>query len=275
MASAADNFASNLNWVAIGKSTDSRSGPVVHPCPRSWSSAGASPVPASIPRAGRIFAHNAGASRPPRRVRRLDLPPCRCWRSASCRTARPPSSCIPDDGGAVAEGVLKRWRAAQEDQPVQRATVLLIPGHLPSYASGRLERPGLRRRGPSWLYPGLFFRFVTIPRHPVRGTLFRCGSGDRSPRAASATAFSLNIFAGIVAALPNALIRPWSWPHRRAVGAFIIGAGGGRGVCGVGRGFVENAQRRIVVVSIPKRRSVTILWRRWLAPAAQDNTSRA
>src|SRR6266851_2764941 len=100
--------------------------------------------------------------------------------------------------------------------------------------------------------PGLFFRFVTIVT-PVGGTLFLMWLGEQITARGVGNGVSLIIFAGIVAALPNALIQTLELGRTGALSAlFIIALAVGVVLVVSVVVFVETAQRRIVV-QYPKR----------------------
>src|ERR1051325_3137367 len=100
--------------------------------------------------------------------------------------------------------------------------------------------------------PGLFFRFVTIVTL-VGGTLLLMWLGEQITARGVGNGVSLIIFAGIVAALPNALVQTLELGRTGALSAlFIIALAIGVIVVVAVVVFVETAQRRIVV-QYPKR----------------------
>ncbi len=106
--------------------------------------------------------------------------------------------------------------------------------------------------GPVVLDPGLFFRFVTIVTL-VGGTLLLMWIGEQITARGVGNGTSLIIFAGIVAALPDALVQTLELGRTGALSAlFIIALVVGIVVVVAVVVFVETAQRRIVV-QYPKR----------------------
>ena len=106
--------------------------------------------------------------------------------------------------------------------------------------------------GPVVHDPGLFFRFVTMVTL-VGGTLFLMWLGEQITARGVGNGISLIIFAGIVAALPNALVQTLELGRTGALSAlFIIALAIGVVVVVAVVVFVETAQRRILV-QYPKR----------------------
>jgi preprotein translocase subunit SecY len=106
--------------------------------------------------------------------------------------------------------------------------------------------------GPVVIDPGVFFRFVTIVTL-VGGTLFLMWLGEQITARGVGNGVSLIIFAGIVAALPDALVQTLELGRTGALSAlFIIALVIGIVVVVAVVVFVETAQRRIVV-QYPKR----------------------
>src|SRR5499433_1973937 len=95
------------------------------------------------------------------------------------------------------------------------------------------------------LDPGLFFRLVTVVTL-VSGTVFLMWLGEQITARGVGNGISLIIFAGIVAALPNALIETLELGRTGALSAlFIIALALGVLVVVTVVVFVETAQRRI------------------------------
>src|SRR4029078_13236480 len=106
--------------------------------------------------------------------------------------------------------------------------------------------------GPVVHDPGMFFRFVTVVTL-VGGTLLLMWLGEQITARGVGHGTSLIIFAGIVAALPNALVQTLELGRTGALSAlFIIALAAGVMVVVAVVVFVETAQRRIVV-QYPKR----------------------
>jgi preprotein translocase subunit SecY len=106
--------------------------------------------------------------------------------------------------------------------------------------------------GPVVHDPGVFFQFVTIVTL-VGGTLLLMWIGEQITARGVGNGVSLIIFAGIVAALPNALAQTLELGRTGALSAlFIIGLLVGVVVVVAVVVFMETAQRRIVV-QYPKR----------------------
>src|SRR6202008_4781501 len=106
--------------------------------------------------------------------------------------------------------------------------------------------------GPVVPDPGVFFRFVTMITL-VGGTLFLMWLGEQITARGVGNGVSLIIFAGIVAALPSALVQTLELGRTGALSAlFIIALAVGVIVVVSVVVFVETAQRRIVV-QYPKR----------------------
>ena len=124
--------------------------------------------------------------------------------------------------------------------------------------------------GPVVIDPGLFFRFVTVVTL-VGGTLFLMWLGEQITARGVGNGVSLIIFAGIVAALPSAMIQTLELGRTGALSAlFIIALAVGVVVVVAVVVFVETraATDRGAVSQAPGRQPH--VWRRGLAPAAQD-----
>jgi preprotein translocase subunit SecY len=150
------------------------------------------------------------------------------------------------------EALKKEGEAGRKkiNQYTRYGTVLLAAFQAYGIAAG-LEGQ-IASAGPVVHDPGLFFRFVTIVTL-VGGTLLLMWIGEQITARGVGNGVSLIIFAGIVAALPNALVQTLELGRTGALSAlFIIAlAVGIVGVVAVVV-FVETAQRRIIV-QYPKR----------------------
>jgi preprotein translocase subunit SecY len=106
--------------------------------------------------------------------------------------------------------------------------------------------------GSAVIDPGYFFRFTTVVTL-VGGTMFLLWLGEQITQRGVGNGISLIIFAGIVAALPGAVVQTLELGRTGAMSPFlimmlIVGA-----ICIIGFiVFMERAQRRIVV-QYPKR----------------------
>src|SRR3984893_11974629 len=256
MASAAEQLASNLNWGAIGKATELKK--------RLWFTVAALvvfrigayiPVPGVDPRAlAEIFAHNAGGiaglldvfsggSIGRMSVLALSIMP---YISASI-IMQILTTVVPSLEALKKEGEAGRKKI---NQYTRYGTVILATFQAYGIAVG-LESQ-VASAGPVVLDPGLFFRFVTIVTL-VGGTLFLMWLGEQITARGVGNGVSLTIFAGIVAALPNALIQTLELGRTGALSAlFIIALAVGVVLVVSVVVFVETAQRRIVV-QYPKR----------------------
>ena len=256
MASAAEQLASNLNWGAIGKATELKK--------RLWFTVAALvvfrigayiPVPGVDPHAlAEIFAHNAGGiaglldvfsggSIGRMSVLALSIMP---YISASI-IMQILTTVVPSLEALKKEGEAGRKKI---NQYTRYGTVLLAAFQAYGIAVG-LESQ-VASAGPVVLDPGLFFRFVTIVTL-VGGTLFLMWLGEQITARGVGNGVSLIIFAGIVAALPNALIQTLELGRTGALSAlFIIALAVGVVLVVSVVVFVETAQRRIVV-QYPKR----------------------
>src|ERR1700704_541309 len=256
MASAAEQLASNLNWGAIGKATELKK--------RLWFTVSALvvfrigayiPVPGVDPHAlAEIFAHNAGGiaglldvfsgvSIGRMSVLALSIMP---YISASIimqilTTVVPSLEALKKEGEAGRKMI---------NQYTRYGTVILATFQAYGIAVG-LESQ-VAAAGPVVIDPGLFFRFVTIVTL-VGGTLFLMWLGEQITARGVGNGVSLIIFAGIVAALPNAMVQTLELGRTGALSAlFIIALAVGVMVVVAVVVFMETAQRRIVV-QYPKR----------------------
>src|SRR6266478_4583695 len=248
MASAAEQLASNLNWGAIGKATELKK--------RLWFTVSALvvfrigayiPVPGVDPHAlAEIFAHNAGGiaglldvfsggSIGRMSVLALSIMP---YISASI-IMQILTTVVPSLEALKKEGEAGRKKI---NQYTRYGTVVLAAFQAYGIAVG-LESQ-VASAGPVVIDPGLFFRFVTIVTL-VGGTLFLMWLGEQITARGVGNGVSLIIFAGIVAALPNAMVQTLELGRTGALSAGVV-------VVVAVVVFVETAQRRIIV-QYPKR----------------------
>src|SRR6202165_3349867 len=252
MASAAEQLASNLNWGAIGKATELKK--------RLWFTVAALvvfrigayiPVPGVDPRAlAEMFSHQAGGiaglldvfsggSIGRMSVLALSIMP---YISASI-IMQILTTVVPSLEALKKEGEAGRKKI---NQYTRYGTVLLGAFQAYGIAVGRESQASVVHD------PGLFFRFVTIVTL-VGGTLLLMWLGEQITARGVGNGVSLLIFAGIVAALPNALIQTLELGRTGALSAlFIIALAVGVVLVVSVVVFVETAQRRIVV-QYPKR----------------------
>ena len=251
MASAAEQLASNLNWGAIGKATELKK--------RLWFTVAALvvfrigayvPVPGVDPHAlAEIFRQNAGGiaglldvfsggSIGRMSVLALSIMP---YISASI-IMQILTTVVPSLEALKKEGEAGRKKI---NQYTRYGTVILAAFQAYSIAIG-LESQ-VATAGPVVVDPGIFFRFVTTVTL-VGGTLFLMWLGEQI-----SNGVSLIIFAGIVAALPDAMVQTLELGRTGALSAlFIIALIVGVVLVVAVVVFVETAQRRIVV-QYPKR----------------------
>src|SRR5919108_136725 len=210
MASAAEQLAANLNWGAIGKATELKK--------RLWFTVGALvvfrigayvPVPGVDPAAlAEIFSQNAGGiagmldvfsggSIGRMSILALSIMP---YISASI-IMQILTTVVPSLEALKKEGEAGRKKI---NQYTRYGTVILAAFQAYGIAVG-LESQ-VASSGPVVIDPGLFFRFVTIVTL-VGGTLFLMWLGEQITARGVGNGVSLIIFAGIVAALPSALIQ--------------------------------------------------------------------
>ena len=256
MASAAEQLASNLNWGAIGRATELKK--------RLWFTVGALvvfrlgayiPVPGVDPAAlAEIFAQNAGGiaglldvfsggSIGRMSVLALSIMP---YISASI-IMQILTTVVPSLEALKKEGEAGRKKI---NQYTRYGTVILAA--FQAYAISAGLESQVATAGPVVIDPGVFFRFVTVVTL-VGGTLFLMWLGEQITARGVGNGVSLIIFAGIVAALPGALIQTLELGRTGALSAlFIIALVVGVVVVVAVVVFVETAQRRIVV-QYPKR----------------------
>ena len=256
MASAAEQLASNLNWGAIGKATELKK--------RLWFTIGALvvfrvgayiPVPGVDPGAlAEIFAQNAGGiagmldvfsggSIGRMSILALSIMP---YISASI-IMQILTTVVPSLEALKKEGEAGRKKI---NQYTRYGTVFLAAFQAYGIAVG-LEGQ-VASMGPVVHDPGLFFRFVTVVTL-VGGTLLLMWLGEQITARGVGNGVSLIIFAGIVAALPGAMVQTLELGRTGALSAlFIIALIVGVVVVVAVVVFVETAQRRIIV-QYPKR----------------------
>src|SRR5471032_99715 len=256
MASAAEQLASNLNWGAIGKAAELKK--------RLWFTIGALvvfrigayiPVPGVDPQAlAEIFQRTSGGiagmldvfsggSIGRMSILALSIMP---YISASI-IMQILTTVVPSLEALKKEGEAGRKKI---NQYTRYGTVFLAAFQAYGIAVGLEGQTS--SVGAVVHDPGLFFRFVTIVTL-VGGTLLLMWIGEQITARGVGNGVSLIIFAGIVAALPNALVQTLELGRTGALSAlFIIAlAVGVVGVVAVVV-FVETAQRRILV-QYPKR----------------------
>ncbi|HSH99428.1 MAG TPA: preprotein translocase subunit SecY, partial [Reyranella sp.] len=256
MASAAEQLASNLNWGSIGKATELKK--------RLWFTVGALlvfrvgayiPVPGVDPAAlAEMFAQNAGGI-----AGMLDV----FSGGAIGRMSILALSIMPYISASIImqilttvvpslEALKKEGEAGRKkiNQYTRYGTVLLAAFQAYGIAVGLESQTA--SMGPVVHDPGLFFRFVTIVTL-VGGTLLLMWLGEQITARGVGNGTSLIIFAGIVAALPSALVQTLELGRTGALSAlFIIALAVGVIAVVAVVVFVETAQRRIVV-QYPKR----------------------
>ena len=256
MASAAEQLASNLNWGSIGRATELKK--------RLWFTVAALvvfrigayiPVPGVDPAAlAEIFKQNAGGiaglldvfsggSIGRMSVLALSIMP---YISASI-IMQILTTVVPSLEALKKEGEAGRKKI---NQYTRYGTVVLATFQAYGIAVG-LESQ-VAAAGPVVIDPGVFFRFVTIVTL-VGVTLFLMWLGEQITARGVGNGVSLIIFAGIVAALPDALVQTLELGRTGALSAlFIIALIIGIVLVVAVVVFVETAQRRIVV-QYPKR----------------------
>src|SRR5437763_6033488 len=252
MASAAEQLASNLNWGAIGKATELKKRLWFTICALLVFRSGAYiPVPGVDPAAlAEIFAQNAGGiagmldvfsggSIGRMSILALSIMP---YISASI-IMQILTTVVPSLEALKKEGEAGRKKI---NQYTRYGTVLLAAFQAYGIAVGLESQPGVVHD------PGLFFRFVTIVTL-VGGTLLLMWLGEQITQRGVGNGVSLVIFAGIVAALPHALVQTLELGRTGALSAlFIIALAVGVIDVVAVVVFVETTQRRIVV-QYPKR----------------------
>src|SRR6476469_3654584 len=231
MASAAEQLAANLNLGSIGKATELKQ--------RLWFTVGALlvfrigayiPVPGVDPAAlAEMFSRQSGGI-----AGMLDV----------------------FSGGSIGrmsiEALKKEGEAGRKkiNQYTRYGTVVLAAFQAYGIAVGLESQTA--SVGPVVHDPGMFFRFVTMVTL-VGGTLLLMWIGEQITARGVGNGTSLVIFAGIVAALPNALVQTLELGRTGALSAlFIISLAVGIVVVVAVVVFMETAQRRIVV-QYPKR----------------------
>ena len=225
MASAAEQLASNLNWGAIGRATELKK--------RLWFTVGALvvfrlgayiPVPGVDPAAlAEIFAQNAGGiaglldvfsggSIGRMSVLALSIMP---YISASI-IMQILTTVVPSLEALKKEGEAGRKKI---NQYTRYGTVILAA--FQAYAISAGLESQVATAGPVVIDPGVFFRFVTVVTL-VGGTLFLMWLGEQITARGVGNGVSLIIFAGIVAALPGALIQTLELGRTGALSALFI-----------------------------------------------------
>ena len=257
MASAAEQLASNLNWGAIGKAAELKK--------RLWFTLGALivfrvgayiPVPGVDPAAlAEIFAQNSGGiagmldvfsggSIGRMSILALSIMP---YISASI-IMQILTTVVPSLEALKKEGEAGRKKI---NQYTRFGTVFLAAFQAYGIAAG-LEGQVATGGANVVLDAGLFFRFVTVVTL-VGGTLLLMWIGEQITARGVGNGVSLIIFAGIVAALPSALVQTLELGRTGALSAlFIIALAVGIVAVVATVVFVETAQRRIIV-QYPKR----------------------
>ena len=256
MASAAEQLASNLNWGSIGKATELKQ--------RLWFTVGALvvfrigayiPVPGVDPAAlAEMFSRQSGGiagmldvfsggSIGRMSILALSIMP---YISASI-IMQILTTVVPSLEALKKEGEAGRKKI---NQYTRYGTVVLAAFQAYGIAVGLESQTA--SVGPVVHDPGMFFRFVTMVTL-VGGTLLLMWIGEQITARGVGNGTSLIIFAGIVAALPNALVQTLELGRTGALSAlFIIGLAVGIVVVVAVVVFMETAQRRIVV-QYPKR----------------------
>ncbi len=256
MASAAEQLASNLNWGSIGKATELKK--------RLWFTVGALivfrigayiPVPGVDPAAlAEMFSRQSGGiagmldvfsggSIGRMSILALSIMP---YISASI-IMQILTTVVPSLEALKKEGEAGRKKI---NQYTRYGTVVLAAFQAYGIAVGLESQTA--SVGPVVHDPGLFFRFVTVVTL-VGGTLLLMWIGEQITARGVGNGTSLIIFAGIVAALPSALVQTLELGRTGALSAlFIIAMAIGIVAVVAVVVFMETAQRRIVV-QYPKR----------------------
>jgi preprotein translocase subunit SecY len=256
MASAAEQLASNLNWGSIGKATELKK--------RLWFTVGALvvfrigayiPVPGVDPAAlAEIFAQNAGGiagmldvfsggSIGRMSILALSIMP---YISASI-IMQILTTVVPSLEALKKEGEAGRKKI---NQYTRYGTVILAAIQAYGIAVGLESQTSAV--GQVVHDPGLYFRFVTAVTL-VGGTMFLMWLGEQVTARGVGNGISLIIFAGIVAAMPGAMVQTLELGRTGSLSAlFIIGLIVGIIAVVIFVVFIETAQRRILV-QYPKR----------------------
>ena len=256
MASAAEQLASNLNWGSIGRATELKK--------RLWFTVGALivfrigayiPVPGVDPAAlAEMFSRQAGGiagmldvfsggSIGRMSILALSIMP---YISASI-IMQILTTVVPSLEALKKEGEAGRKKI---NQYTRYGTVVLAAFQAYGIAVGLESQTA--SVGPVVHDPGLFFRFVTVVTL-VGGTLLLMWIGEQITARGVGNGTSLIIFAGIVAALPSALVQTLELGRTGALSAlFIIAMAIGVVAVVAVVVFMETAQRRIIV-QYPKR----------------------
>jgi len=256
MASAAEQLAKNLNWANISKATELKK--------RLWFTLGALivyrigsyiPLPGVDPAAlAEMFSRQAGGiaglldvfsggSIGRMSILALSIMP---YISASI-IMQILTTVIPSFEAMKKEGEAGRKKI---NQYTRYGTVFLAV--IQAYSIGVGLETQTSSLGPVVVDPGLYFRFVTVVTL-TGGTLFLMWLGEQITARGVGNGISLIIFAGIVAAMPGALVHTLELGRTGALSAlFIIGLAVGAVAVVAFTVFVELSQRRILV-QYPKR----------------------
>jgi preprotein translocase subunit SecY len=256
MASAAEQLAKNLNWANISKATELKK--------RLWFTLGALivyrigsyiPVPGVDPVAlAEMFQRQAGGiaglldvfsggSIGRMSILALSIMP---YISASI-IMQILTTVVPTFEAMKKEGEAGRKKI---NQYTRYGTVFLAA--LQAYGIAVGLEAQTSSVGPVVVDPGLYFRFVTVMTL-TGGTMFLMWLGEQVTARGVGNGISLIIFAGIVAAMPGALVQTLDMGRTGALSAlFIISLGVGAVAVVAFTVFVELSQRRILV-QYPKR----------------------
>ncbi len=256
MASAAEQLARNLNWANISKATELKK--------RLWFTLGALivyrigsyiPVPGIDPAAlAEVFQQQAGGiaglldvfsggSIGRMSILALSIMP---YISASI-IMQILTTVVPSFEAMKKEGEAGRKKI---NQYTRYGTVFLAA--LQAYGIAVGLEAQTSSVGPVVVEAGLYFRFVTVVTL-TGGTMFLMWLGEQVTARGVGNGISLIIFAGIVAAMPGALVHTLELGRTGALSAlFIIGLAVGAVAVVAFTVFVELSQRRILV-QYPKR----------------------
>ncbi len=256
MASAAEQLAANLNWGSIGKATELKK--------RLWFTVGALlvfrigayiPVPGVDPAAlQEVFSRTSGGiagmldvfsggSIGRMSILALSIMP---YISASI-IMQILTTVVPSLEALKKEGEAGRKKI---NQYTRYGTVILAAIQAYGIAAGLEAQTS--SLGPVVHDPGLYFRFVALVTL-VGGTMFLMWLGEQVTARGVGNGISLIIFAGIVAAMPGAMVQTLELGRTGSLSAlFIIGLIVGIIAVVIFVVFMETAQRRILV-QYPKR----------------------
>jgi preprotein translocase subunit SecY len=256
MSSAAEQLARNLNWGNLGKATELKK--------RLWFTLGALvvyrigsyiPVPGVDPIAlADVFQRQSGGlaglldvfsggSIGRMSIFALSIMP---YISASI-IMQILTTVVPSLEALKKEGEAGRKKI---NQYTRYGTVILAAIQAYGIAAGLEAQTG--SIGPVVHDPGLYFRFVALATL-VGGTMFLMWLGEQVTARGVGNGISLIIFAGIVAAMPGAMVQTLELGRTGSLSAlFIIGLILGIVAVVIFVVFIETAQRRILV-QYPKR----------------------